>query len=48
MIKNVHRNSKKYNCEEIRRYAEEKFSLDTISRKYYNIYQSILKEENHE
>ena len=38
----------KYNCEEIRRYAEEKFSLDTISRKYYNIYQSILKEENHE
>ena len=38
----------KYNDEEIRRYAEEKFSIDTISREYYKIYQSILKEEKHE
>lgn len=41
-------NYTKYNREEIRRYAEEKFSLDTISRRYYKIYQSVLKEENNE
>lgn len=41
-------NYTKYNSDEIKKYAEEKFSLDVISRKYYKIYQSILKEEENE
>ena len=41
-------NYMKYSCEGIRKYAEEKFSLDTISKKYLKIYQSILKEGNND
>lgn len=41
-------NYTKYNSDEIKKYAEEKFALDTISRKYYKIYQSIFEEENNE
>ena len=36
-------NSMKYDSEEIKRYAAEKFSLDTISRQYYAIYRDIVK-----
>ena len=41
-------NYPKYNSEEIKQYAEEKFSLATISKQYYKIYQEIAKNKDNE